>query len=45
MNLSGDDRLNLLILIATLAFMAWAIPNRLAENADAEIGRAARMVR
>lgn len=33
--LSNDDRWNVALLIATLVFLAWAVPARIAENRDA----------
>lgn len=33
--LNSDDRLNIIILIAALAFLAYAVPARLQENRDA----------
>ena len=41
--MTTDDRINLAILIATLAFLAWAVPARMAEHDDAEFGRAVRL--
>lgn len=40
--MSRDDKINVLIFVLLVIFLAVVVPARLRENEDAELGRAAR---